>query len=162
MGESLYLDVYSLFSCGSLGGIIYGFVQMAYVDFIWGPSVLANNVAKVFTLLALVTTLVGALVKNLTTVMSERALDHEASGLLKKTGHPVQLGGCCSPSPTCWLIVIPLQFCFLKRLLFYPSLGCYRWNKGPDGKLTQNGRFLWIKSPWFHLWRTLADINRVS
>jgi uncharacterized membrane protein len=99
VGESLYLDVYSLFSCGSLGGIIYGYVQMAYVDFIWGPSVLANNVAKVFTLLALMTTLVGALVKNLTAVMSERALGHEVSELLKITGHPVQLGGAVRRRP---------------------------------------------------------------
>jgi hypothetical protein len=53
-------------------------------------------------------------------------------------------------------MIILLQFCFLERLLFCPSLGCYRWTKGAGGKLTQNGRFSWIKPPWFYLQRCYA------
>jgi uncharacterized membrane protein len=40
-------------------------------------------------LLALVTIVMGALVKTPTAVMSERVLDYEVSGLLKITRHPV-------------------------------------------------------------------------
>ena len=72
--------------------MIYGFGQVPNVDFISVPGVLAYKVAKVFMLLALVTIVLGALVKSPTAFMSERALDPEVSGLLKITRHPVQLG----------------------------------------------------------------------
>jgi hypothetical protein len=45
---------------------------------------------------------------------------------------------------------------FLERLLFLPSLGGYLWTKGAGWKLTQNGRFSWIKPPGFHLRRSYA------
>jgi uncharacterized membrane protein len=63
LGGSPGLGVYSLFSFGSLGGMIYGYVQEPHVDFIWVPSVLAYKVAKAFMLLSPVTIVMGALVK---------------------------------------------------------------------------------------------------
>jgi len=72
--------------------MIYGDVRVTHVDFIWVPSVLAYKVAKVFMLLALVTIVMGPLVKSSRAVMSERALDPEISGLLKIMAHPVQWG----------------------------------------------------------------------
>ena len=44
--------------------MIYGDVQVTPVDFIWVPSVFAYKVAKTFMLLALVTIVMSALVKN--------------------------------------------------------------------------------------------------
>jgi hypothetical protein len=126
------------------------------VDFIWVRSVLVYKVAKVFILVSLMTIVMGALVKNPTGVMSDEALDHEVSGLLKITRQPFQWEFCCSPAPTCWLMVMLLQSSFLDRLLFCLFLGCYRWTKGVGGKLTQNGRFPWIKPPWFHSCRCYA------
>ena len=89
LSESPYLSVYSLLSLGSLGVVIYGYVQAPHVGFIWVPSVLAYKVAKVFMLLALVTIVMGALVKTPTAVMNERVLDYEVSGLLNITRHPI-------------------------------------------------------------------------
>jgi uncharacterized membrane protein len=92
LGESPYLGVYSLLSFGSLGLMIYGYSQVPHTDFLWYPSVTAYKVAKVLMLLALVTIVMGTLVKNPTAVMSEQALDNEVSGMLKITRHPVQWG----------------------------------------------------------------------
>ena len=92
LGESAYLGGYSLLSFGSLGVMSYGYVQVPHADFVWYPSVGAYQVAKVLMLLSLVTIVMGALVKNPTAVMSEQALDHEVSGILKITRHPVQWG----------------------------------------------------------------------
>jgi uncharacterized membrane protein len=63
LGESPYLGVYSLFSFGSLGGMIYGYVQVLHVDIIGVPSVVSYKVTKTFMLLALVTIVMGSLVK---------------------------------------------------------------------------------------------------
>lgn len=92
LGEPAYLGVYSLLSLGSLGVMIYGYAEVPHADFVWYPSVWAYQVAKVLMLLSLVTIVIGALVKNPTAVMSEQALDHDVSGLLKITRHPVQWG----------------------------------------------------------------------
>ena len=59
LSESPYLSVYSLLSLGSLGVVIYGYVQVPHVGFIWVPSVFAYIVTKVFMLLALVTIVKG-------------------------------------------------------------------------------------------------------
>ena len=142
LSESLYLSVYSLLSLGSLGVVIYGYVQVPHVGFIWVPSVLAYKVAKVFMLLALVTIVMGALVKTPTAVMSERVLDYEVSGLLNITRHPILWSVLLfARAHLCSLIAITLQFCFLERLFFCPSLGCYRWIKGAGRKVSQNGGF---------------------
>jgi uncharacterized membrane protein len=93
LGESPYLSVYSLISFGSLGAMIYGYVQVPHADFIWVPKVLAYKVTKVFMLQALVTIVMGALTKIPMAAMSERALDHEVSGLLKITRDRVQWRG---------------------------------------------------------------------
>ena len=93
LGESPYLSVSSLLSLGSLGAMIYGYVQVPHADFIWVPRVLAYKVTKVFMLQALVTIVTGALTKIPMAMTSERALHHEVSGLLKITRDPVQWEG---------------------------------------------------------------------
>ena len=105
LGEYLYLGVYPGFFFVSLGVMTYGHGLVPQVDFIWVPSVFAYKVAKTFMLLALVTIVMGALVKKPTAVMSEQALHQKVSGLLKITRHPVQWGFFCSPTPTCLLMV---------------------------------------------------------
>jgi hypothetical protein len=49
-----------------------------------GHHAFGHKVAKVLILLAVVTIVIGVLVKNPMVFMSERALDREISGLLKK------------------------------------------------------------------------------
>jgi hypothetical protein len=61
-----------------------------------GPEHPRIQGCKVFMLVPLVKIVMGALVKNPTGVMSDEALDHEVSGLLKITRHPFQWGFCFS------------------------------------------------------------------
>ena len=92
IGATPYLGVYSVLSIVSLGVMIYGYGQVHHADFIWSPHPLAYKVTKVFLLISLVTIVMGVLTKNPTQVMNEQALDHEISGLLKITRHPIQWG----------------------------------------------------------------------
>ncbi len=92
MGAQAYLGVYSLLAFGSLGLMIYGYGRVPHVDFVWYPSQAAYMVTKALLLLGLVTLVMGTLTKNPTQVMNEAALDHEVSGMLKITRHPIQWG----------------------------------------------------------------------
>jgi len=92
MGAQPYLGLYSLLAFGSLGLMIYGYSNVPHVDFFWYPSQSAYMVTKGLLLLSLVTLVMGTLTKNPTQVMNEAALDHEVSGMLKITRHPIQWG----------------------------------------------------------------------
>ena len=92
-------------------------------------------------LLAQVTIVTGALLKKPMVVMSERTLDYEVSGLLKITRHPVQWGILLFASAHLLANGDSASIIFLERLLFRPSLGCYRWAKGAGGKMTEIAGF---------------------
>ena len=92
LGAQPYLGIYSVLAFVSLGLMIYGYSQVPHVDFIWFPSQAAYMVTKAFLLISLVVLVMGALTKNPTQVMNEAALDHEVSGMLKITRHPIQWG----------------------------------------------------------------------
>lgn len=92
LGEQAYLGVYSLLSFITLGVMIYAYSQVPHVDFIWYPSTAAYLVTKVLLLIGLVILVMGTLTKNPTQVMNEQALDHDVSGMLKVTRHPIQWG----------------------------------------------------------------------
>lgn len=92
MGAQAYLGLYSVLAFGSLGLMIYGYSNVPHVDFVWYPSEAAYMVTKGLLLLSLVVLVMGTLTKNPTQVMNEAALDHEVSGMLKITRHPIQWG----------------------------------------------------------------------
>ena len=90
MGAKPYLGLYSLLAFGSLGLMVYGYVKVPHMDFLWYPSQSAYLVTKVLLLLSLVALVMGSLTKNPTLILNDAALDHDVSGMLKITRHPVQ------------------------------------------------------------------------
>ena len=92
LGDGPYLGIYSLLSFATLGLMIYGYGQVPHVDYIWLPSTLLYGITKGLLLLALVTLVMGTLVRNPTAVASESALDNGVTGMLKITRHPIQWG----------------------------------------------------------------------
>lgn len=92
LGEQAYLGVYSFLSFATLGLMIYAYGSIPHVDYVWYPDPALYKVTKVLLLISLVTIVMGTLTRNPTQVMNEAALDHEVSGMLKVTRHPIQWG----------------------------------------------------------------------
>lgn len=90
LGQPIYTGVYVLISIGTFAVMLYGYGQASHSDFLWAPSVEAYWVTKALLLIAFLLLAMGAMVKNPTQVMMDKAVEDELAGLLKITRHPIQ------------------------------------------------------------------------